>query len=734
MMERNLLLGNGHVLTKKEPLPKGRDGKRYPYTLEEVREHLNPEIDTLLSRFRSLDDAAKPRGESVFNLTLHPAFLGKSYFPEGLLRATGLRDVGSRQVIIRPRKAARQCDQNKDLVTAQLFVSGDDDAVIRFKEILNSPTAPKGVQKDLIEIESVSFFEGKERARNFEHAKSDLIKFEVVLHAGVEDDDIVKAYISYAAQYDVSVDYKSRIQVGGLTFIVAHARPEDMKKTLDFSLIRVVRQMPSLRCTQPNIVRKLSNIVTPELPNSKAVLESERIAIFDGGLGTADLSNWVTEYVYPDTKETSGLLLQHGNEVTSTFLFGRVEENAPSFKRPFMNVDHYRVLSPTSGDNGNWDLFDVLKKIQSVLDSGDYKFANLSIGPHLPIGDDEVHVWTAVLDQICAKHGILLTVAVGNDGNEDGDAARIQPPSDMVNALAIGAADRSGEKWGRAPYSCIGPGRSPGFVKPDGVIFGGSDDEPFYTYNPLLGSIVGVQGTSYASPLALRTAAGVAALSGTPLNTIALKALLVHHAETSRKYSREHIGWGRFSEDPNVLIDCPNDTATVIYYGSLAKNKYLRAPIPFPDVPFDEAFELTATLCIQTPVDPEHSVNYTRAGMQVTFRPRFGLDDTDTDDFFGQKSQYKTERECRSEGHKWETCLHRSKKFSADTLLSDPVFDIRYHARDSSRHVKGVSAPDMQYAMVISVRVKDFDLYNVIRQRYTILNPIQLRTQISLDT
>lgn len=52
----------------------------------------------------------------------------------------------------------------------------------------------------------------------------------MVLHAGVEDDDIVKAYISYAAQYDVSVDYKSRIQVGGLTFIVAHARPEDMKK------------------------------------------------------------------------------------------------------------------------------------------------------------------------------------------------------------------------------------------------------------------------------------------------------------------------------------------------------------------------------------------------------------------------------------------------------------------------------------------------------------------------
>ncbi|HHU9650516.1 TPA: S8 family peptidase, partial [Escherichia coli] len=85
-----------------------------------------------------------------------------------------------------------------------------------------------------------------------------------------EDDDIVKAYINYAAQFGVSVDYKSRIQVGGLTFIVAHAQPDDMRKTLDFSLIRVVRPMPSLRCTQPNIVRKLSNIATPALPEYKA--------------------------------------------------------------------------------------------------------------------------------------------------------------------------------------------------------------------------------------------------------------------------------------------------------------------------------------------------------------------------------------------------------------------------------------------------------------------------------
>ena len=296
-MERNLLLGNGNVLTSKEPLPKGRNGKNYPYTIDEVRAHLNPELDVLLTRCNELDDAAKPRGESVFHLTLHPAFLGKSYFPVDLLRATGLRDVGSRQVIIKPRKASRKCDKDKELVTAQLFISGDSNSVVKFKELLNSPSAPKGVQKDLIEIESVSFFDSSERARNFELAEENASKFEVVLHAGVDDDDVVKAYVNYASKFDVSVDYKSKIQVGGLTFVVASSKPSDMRKTLDFSLIRVVRPMPALRCTQPDIVRKSSNISIPELPCDSAILDSERIAIFDGGLGTADLSHWANEYV-----------------------------------------------------------------------------------------------------------------------------------------------------------------------------------------------------------------------------------------------------------------------------------------------------------------------------------------------------------------------------------------------------------------------------------------------------
>jgi len=302
----------------------------------------------------------------------------------------------------------------------------------------------------------------------------------------------------------------------------------------------------------------------------------------------------------------------------------------------------------------------------------------------------------------------------------------------MVNALSVGAADRSGAAWGRASYSCVGPGRSPGLVKPDGVAFGGSEKETFCAFNPLLGEIVGVTGTSYAAPLALRTASGAFASTSYPLSIIALKALMVHHADPG-KGPREEVGWGRFPEDPNVLLDCGSDSVTVIYQGQLAKGEYLRAPIPFPATALTGRVELKATLCILAPTDPEHVINYTRAGLQVTFRPRFGLGDEGTQDFFGRSSQYKTERESRDDGHKWETCLHRRKRFDAETELSDPVFDIRYHARETSRGVPPKSAPDVSYAMVVTIRVEGMpDIYNLIRQRYQVLQPVALRVGIEI--
>jgi hypothetical protein len=88
-------------------------------------------------------------------------------------------------------------------------------------------------------------------------------------------------------------------------------------------------------------------------------------------------------------------------------------------------------------------LYDVLGRIDQVLVDKDYQLINLSIGPRLPIEDDDVHAWTAVIDDRLSRGTTLATIAVGNDG--DGSAKdglnRIQVPADCVNALAVGACD-----------------------------------------------------------------------------------------------------------------------------------------------------------------------------------------------------------------------------------------------------------------------------------------------------
>ena len=65
------------------------------------------------------------------------------------------------------------------------------------------------------------------------------------------------------------------------------------------------------------------------------------------------------------------------------------------------------------------------------------------------------------------------------DADWDLGNARIQAPADGVNVLGVGACDSMGEAWQRASYSSIGPGRSPGIVKPEIVVFGSCDSAPF---------------------------------------------------------------------------------------------------------------------------------------------------------------------------------------------------------------------------------------------------------------
>lgn len=81
---------------------------------------------------------------------------------------------------------------------------------------------------------------------------------------------------------------------------------------------------------------------------------------------------------------------------------------------------------------------------------------------------------------------------------------------------------------------------------------------------------------------------------------------------------------------------------------------------------------LKATFCYASPTDPQDAAAYTKAGLEVVFRPndekvKDGKSNADTKGFFDLK-KFATEQERRSDQGKWETVLHGAKTFRGSSL------------------------------------------------------------------
>ena len=230
-----------------------------------------------------------------------------------------------------------------------------------------------------------------------------------------------------------------------------------------------------------------------------------------------------------------------------------------------------------------------------------------------------------MLDEHLSDGRSLATIAAGNTGQQPEDPIlqrwRIQVPSDCVNGLTVGASDRRNGQWARAPYSSKGPGRSPGIVKPDLVAFGGSLDEPFWVANPDTdGRIIPTWGTSYAAPLAMRSALAVRAHFGPVLSPLAIKALLIHSTDPGTQ-PRDESGWGRLLADLDELVICPDGCVRVVYQDEITAASYRRNISASATGEACRNGSHHATFCYATSVDPEHPGNYTKSGLSVVFRP-----------------------------------------------------------------------------------------------------------------
>ncbi len=731
---KNFLIGYGERLTTDIPNPPGGRPKKHAYSFREARTRLSPMIKAAAKEIDSFPESICPGGQTVALVTLHPSYLAKSYYPAALLKAYGLDAVGSRTQEVTPEKWARK-NAPESAITSELFVAGPRKQFDRFADEIGDLKETSFVADDLIKIEGVRVQPFAERLKPFSSDDKELL-LEIVLHAQPTDEDafILEGFESYLKTMDLSLNLDRRkFFAEGLCFLPLRAPRDLVPEIAKFSFLRLAREMPRLRQFRP-VIRTTPGFSSfaCNLPNEGPIDKDIRVAIFDGGLKPGcKLDAWVS------AKKTKNLgapvpdFQNHGTAVTSALLFGPLVDGEVA-DQPYTKVDHYRVLDVDTQNDDQSELYTVLERIEDVLVSRPkYDFINLSLGPDLPIEDNDVHAWTAVLDQLFSDGQTLPTIAAGNSGERDWKSgnARIQTPADCVNALAIGGCDRTGSVWKRAPYSSIGPGRSPGVVKPDGVAFAGSTREPYWVLdgdNPT--SAIPITGTSFAAPTALRAAVGISAHFGKTLSPLAIKALLVHGCE-NRGHSRAEVGWGRIPTDIQAITMTDEHTASVVYQGELRPASWVRMQIPIPAVTLTGMINVSATFCFASPTDPHDPLNYTRSGLEVRFRPHDqrrtdpGQMNADTSHFFQAKDIYIDESDLRADAHKWETTMHKRRGMRGASLRN-PVFDVHYNARIGGRNHK--QADKIPYALVITVHSpKTKDLYNKIVQRYrTYLEPL----------
>lgn len=581
-MATRYLIGSGELLTYPIAPPKKNPGeKAHPYTLADAKQALLPQIDAANEVFGQLPNSACPGDIAVALVTLHPAYIAKSYFPRQLLQAAGLESLGSRDQRVRPRRQT-QIQAPPEADTTQIFVAGKRSALRAFHSFANQLTDGT---REAIEFKQIESFYALQPADRVRGSVAEAKVFEVGLHvpSGVNSERVRSVFAAYASSFGFLLHPDFKFDAGRLLFVPVEGDPSRLGELAQFTLMRVVRKMPKIRAARP-LMRNNPVPVSFEMPDADVLSTEPRVAVLDGGLPEIHLLDRFVRKYFVSDEEAHAVdeYLAHGLGVTSALLFGPIEPGGQA-PRPYAAVDHHRVLDAHSLDEDPYDLYRTLGHIETVLLSRSYEFVNLSMGPDLCVEDHEVHAWTAVIDGILSDGQTLLSVAVGNNGTADALANlnRIQVPSDCVNALSVGAVDRNHADWRRADYSAVGPGRSPGRRKPDLVAFGGSGKEYFHVVAPgHRRDLAATLGTSFAAPVALRSAVGIRAILGSEIRPLTTKALLIHGCETQIGEESGSIGWGKVPDNLHDLITCEDGVARIVYQGDLQAGKFLRATPP----------------------------------------------------------------------------------------------------------------------------------------------------------
>jgi hypothetical protein len=756
--DRFPILGKGEQLAEPIKYSTGGRQKEPIRTFDQARSRLLPQMKSLLNEIASLDSDLRLE-KIFFKVALDFEYLAKSYFPSILFRNSGWEFVGSRPW----HQSSRDGKTFLETKPARLLFLSAPRMTIEdsYQRIERAKGLTRKEREDLSKIDQLGLQTFQERLFNlksFSKGTLELIFHPLDGREWKECERKLKNLIRQIKGAEFLWEWKRGYHPAPI-FLPAVLGKKALEQLRVFNPLRAARPMPSISFPRIRKTHRVQLDASPPKPILRAIYPE--IGVMDGGADVScePLKGWVT-----NVDETSAPVrddfLEHGTAVCGATLFGPLPPHE-EMPEPKFRVKSFRVLPPSDGDDplALYRVLDIIERIVESERNQHIAVYVMSFGPDTTVTDEEIDRFTVTLDQLAYREDVLFFVAVGNQGEETHPLNRIQPPSDLVNGVGVGAFT-FGEDGEAVPtnYCCVGPGRPGSRVKPDLSAFGGSDIHPFWVLLPASnqGEVVREQGTSFSTPVAASVAGNLLYRCSDPevMSPQTAKALMIHHAEPFKGESTAIRGWGALRVAAEDLMSCARNEVKVLYNGEIGLTRCMRLGLPFPEgLGYEGLVHFRWTIVYSCDVCPNTPDDYTLAGMDLVFRPNahlytyslFGesrkqaVDDRRAPDLAHELEEngwrrsenpksmnFKREHELREEG-KWETVIMGRRATGARNVYH-PVLDIHAIPRgDWERSGPGL----ISYAAAVSVSVSDktVELYQRVTEQIRQLVPVRLRAR-----
>lgn len=742
----------------------------FPYDFSESVDRLTPQIESLTSDIGGLDEAVV--GEfPIIEATLLPQFLAASRFPKDLFKSAGLVPVGTRNATADELKA--NGNLIADQPTRSVFLAVTD-GVDRLERIVQTPSneVHKDIAAGVRAIDRLVLAHPTVDAPSPKALGDDELElWESVLHGTYSRGQTGPASSTTVARWSSLLESLGGVvesdwirEEGSLTYVPVRLNRDSIERAQRFNPLRAIHAFPRLQSVPDGRPAAgpfalPSEEPSPERDDSEAdAIPPLRVAVFDGGIDDQSKA-WAgrARNIIVGSLKNDQLAGRHGSLVTSAMLYGHLD--GASLPEPAnIDIHHYASL-PQVGYDEDLEMYWLLDLIEGVVSNDTFDVVAICVAPQMLVADDNVNRWTSTLDRLAYEHDVLFVVAVGNNGeaNATFGANRIMVPADASNAIAVGAGDQppgSSTRSKRAPYSAVGPGRVSAQGRPSGIAFGGVQDNEFFaTDND--GTRLAYTGTSCAAPLVVNGLADLVNRLGPDpeLRTpTALRAMAMHFVDRCANGQKPHeVGHGLFQVQYPMVNEGAANEAHVLYQGTIGRKEFIPLNIPVPDG-LNPPLSIRYTLATSTAVAPHDPVDYTMAGLDVTFRPNadhFNMikkgqppvtvrrhDSSKIQQMLREgyreseplsasiETRPRHEGRLRGDG-KWESVRVGKHKYTLAGKVHRPRIDISHIARDGGILVD--RAPDLDWTMVVSISADAaVNLHAQVLQSYPVLSTLQV--------